>query len=92
MLLVRNLAAVVGAFTVAIILIVRPATLHGDEWRFVLPQTGSEHEYPPLRAIPLASEKPDDLKEKAEYRGASRRYAQLRYGSPSAARLAIVLD
>ena len=92
MSLVRNLAAVAETLTMAIIVIVRPATLHGDEWRFVLPQTGAEHEYPPLRAIPLASEKPDDLKEKAEYRGVSRRYAQLRYGSPGAARVAIVLD
>jgi hypothetical protein len=63
-----------------------------EQWQFVLPQAGAEHEYPPLRAIPLATEKPDDVKEKAEYRGSSRRYAQLRYGSPSAARVAIVVD
>jgi hypothetical protein len=63
-----------------------------DEWRFVIPQEGDEHEHPPLRAIPLLSEKPDDLREKAAYRGATRRYAQLRYGSPSAARVAVVLD
>lgn len=63
-----------------------------DEWRFVLPEPGGEHEYPPLRAIPLASEKPNDVQEHVEYRGSSRRYAQLRYGSPSAARVAIVVD
>lgn len=66
--------------------------LADDAWRWVLPEAGAEHEYPPPRAIPLASDKPDDLKETAEYRGASRRYAQLRYGSPSAARVAIVVD
>lgn len=63
-----------------------------DDWRFVLPEAGAEHERPPLRAIPLLSEKPDDLREKAAYRGATRRYAQLRFGSPSAARVAVVLD
>ena len=65
---------------------------YGSDWQFVLPPAGAEHEHPPLRAIPLSTEKPDDLKEKAEYRGASRRYAQLRYGSPGAARVAVVLD
>ncbi|HEV3340381.1 MAG TPA: hypothetical protein VG125_08485 [Pirellulales bacterium] len=63
-----------------------------EEWQFVLPEAGAEHEYPPLRAIPLANDVPDDIKEKAEYRGSSRRYAQLRYGSPNAARVAIVVD
>lgn len=63
-----------------------------DVWRWVLPQAGAEHEYPPPRAMPLASDKPDDLKETASYRGSSRRYAQLRYGSPSAARVAIIVD
>jgi hypothetical protein len=63
-----------------------------DDWRYVLPEPAAEHEYPPLRAIPLSNDKPDDVKEEIEYRGASRRYAQLRYGSPSAPRVAIVVD
>lgn len=63
-----------------------------DEFRFVLPQPGGEFEHPPLRALPLSTDKPDDLKEKPVYRGASQRYAQLRYGSPSAARVAVVVD
>ncbi|HEV7224876.1 MAG TPA: hypothetical protein VGN42_19355, partial [Pirellulales bacterium] len=63
-----------------------------DDWEFVLPPPGADHEHPPLRAIPLSADKPDDLQESAQYRGASRRYAQLRYGSPSAARLALVID
>ncbi|HVA50531.1 MAG TPA: hypothetical protein VNH11_29570 [Pirellulales bacterium] len=68
------------------------SALADEDWRFLLPEPGAEHEYPPLRAIPLAGEKPDDVTEKAEYRGSSRRYAQLRYGSRSAARVAIVVD
>lgn len=79
------LAAAVGFFVAA------PAAAK-DNWQFVLPDPGTEHEYPPPRAIALANEKPDDVKEEAEYRGASRRYAQLRYGSPSAPRVAIVVD
>ncbi|HVX14398.1 MAG TPA: hypothetical protein VHC22_24640 [Pirellulales bacterium] len=63
-----------------------------DAWKFVLPETGTEHAYPPLRAIPLASDKPDDVQEMVTYRGASRRYAQLRYGSPSAPRVLVVVD
>ena len=62
------------------------------DWQFVLTPPGAEHEHPPLRAVSLSTEKPDDLKEKAEYRGASRRYAQLRYGSPGAARVAVAVD
>ncbi|HEX5444614.1 MAG TPA: hypothetical protein VFW87_12320 [Pirellulales bacterium] len=69
-----------------------PAAVADDAWQWSLPEAGAEHEYPPLRAIPLASGKPDGLKETVQYRGASRRYAQLRYGSPSAARVAIVVD
>jgi hypothetical protein len=69
------------------------ASANADEaWRFVLPEPGAEHEHPPLRAIPLSADKPEDVKETAAYRGSSRRYAQLRYGSPSAARVAIAVD
>ena len=78
---------------IGVFLALAVAQARADEtWKFVLPEPGAEHEYPPLRAIPLASEKPDDVKEKVDYRGTSRRYAQLRYGSPSAARVAIVVD
>lgn len=63
-----------------------------DEFRFVLPRPGGEFEHPPLRAVPLSADKPEDLKEKAAYHGSSQRYAQLRYGSRSAARVVVVLD
>jgi hypothetical protein len=93
---VRHLAtpkSLVGRlFVGACVLVGMSNDSFASDWQFVLPPAGAEHEHPPLRAIPLSTEKPDDLKEKAEYRGASRRYAQLRYGSPGAARVAVVLD
>jgi hypothetical protein len=63
-----------------------------EAWRFVLPEPGEEHERPPLRAIGLSDNKPDDLLERATYRGSRQRYAQIRYGSPNSVRVAIVLD
>jgi len=63
--------AVRAAFRCVRGLIIFAAANHcfANDWQFVLPQPGAEHEHPPLRAVPLAAEKPDDLKEKAEYRG-----------------------
>ena len=61
-------------------------------WRFVAPASGDAFEYPPLRALALSREKPDDVVEKVTYRGHRRRYAQLRYGSPSSVRVTVVLD
>lgn len=64
----------------------------GDEWPYSLAPAGDAHEHPPLRAIALASERPEDLKEKVTYRGTQRRYAQIRYGSPGSIRVAVVID
>ena len=64
----------------------------GSEWRFVAPAPGDAFEYPPLRALALSREKPEDVVEKVTYRGHRRRYAQLRYGSPSSVRVTVVLD
>src|SRR5207248_3883440 len=61
-------------------------------WRYVVPPPGDAFESPPLRAIGLSSEKPEDLVLKATFRGRRQRYAQLRYGSPSSVRVTIVLD
>ena len=68
-----------------------PPSPDGD-WRFVAPAPGDAFEYPPLRALALSREKPDDVVEKVTYRGHRRRYAQLRYGSPSSVRVTVVLD
>jgi hypothetical protein len=64
----------------------------GEEWRYVLPPPGDAFEHPPLRAIALGREKPDDLREMVSYRGTRRRYAQVRYGSPGSVRVTVVLD
>jgi hypothetical protein len=72
---------------------VRPAQPAPEQaWRFVVPPPGDAFEHPPLRAIGLAREKPDDVRELAPYRGTSRRYGQLRYGSPGSVRVTVVLD
>ncbi|HZW31240.1 MAG TPA: hypothetical protein VFF52_11065 [Isosphaeraceae bacterium] len=61
-------------------------------WRYVVPAPGDAFESPPLRALGLASEKPEDLVVKVAFRGSRQRYAQLRYGSPSSVRVTVVLD
>jgi hypothetical protein len=61
-------------------------------WRFVLPAEGDAFEHPPFRALILSREKPDDVAEKAAYRGKSRRFAQIRFGSPGSVRVTVVLD
>ncbi|MBX6316303.1 MAG: hypothetical protein IRY99_25840, partial [Isosphaeraceae bacterium] len=63
-----------------------------EAWRYVVPPPGDPFEHPPLRALALSSEKPEDVVEKVAYRGQKRRYAQLRYGSPNSVRVTVVLD
>jgi hypothetical protein len=63
-----------------------------DEWRYVVPPPGDPFEHPPLRAIALSATKPPDLEETAHYRGKQRRYAQLRFGSPTSVRVTVVVD
>jgi hypothetical protein len=61
-------------------------------WRYVLPAPGDPFEHPPLRALGLGREKPEDVVERVAYRGGRRRYGQIRYGSPGSVRVAVVLD
>lgn len=61
-------------------------------WHFLLPAPGAPDEHAPPRALPLSAQKPDDVEELASYRGNSRRYAQVRFGSPSSTRVTVVLD
>ncbi len=61
-------------------------------WRYVVPPPGDAFESSPLRSIGLSREKPEDLIVKATFRGERQRYAQLRFGSPSSVRVAVVLD
>ena len=53
---------------------------------------GDPFEHPPFRALVLSREKPEDVSEKVAYRGTSRRYAQIRFGSPGSIRVTVVLD
>lgn len=68
------------------------AQADGAAWRYVVPEAGEVHEAPPLRALALSAVPPDDIVEKVAYRGAKRRYGQLRFGSPSSVRVTVVLD
>jgi hypothetical protein len=61
-------------------------------WQYVVPPADARHEYPPLRTLVLSETKPDDVREAVNYRGKRRRYAQIRYGSPRATRVLVVLD
>jgi hypothetical protein len=83
-------APVLLAFGLALIGAAAPAA--SDEWRLVLPGPGEPFEHPPLRALGLGARRPEDVIETASYRGTRRRYAQLRYGSPSSVRITVVLD
>ena len=56
-----------------------PPSSSGD-WRFVAPAPGDAFDYPPLRAIALSREKPDDVPEKVTYRGHRRRSHASRCG------------
>jgi len=60
-------------------------------WKYIVPKPGQPHESGPLRALSLSDEKPPDVEEEADYRGARRRYAQLRYGSPNSTRVAVAV-
>src|ERR1700679_2395327 len=87
--------------TVAVALTLAGA-LAGDElnpkpsasWRYVIPAPGDPFEHAPFRALVLSREKPEDLIEKIAYRGepARRRYARIRFGSPSSTRVTVVID
>ncbi len=82
-----------SALLTALLVVMPPGPPSPDSaWRFVAPPPGDAFEHPPLRALALTSEKPEDVIEKATYRGHRRRYAQLRYGSPSSVRVTVVLD
>jgi hypothetical protein len=81
-----------------ILLALTLAALAGDEpgtedaWQFVVPAAGDPFEHPPLHALALSGTRPEDVVEKVGYRGARRRYAQLRYGSPGSVRVTVVVD
>jgi hypothetical protein len=68
------------------------ALLFAQDWQYVAPKPGAEMEHSPFRALETSREKPEGLTEAATYRGKRRYYSQLRFGSPSSVRIAVVLD
>jgi hypothetical protein len=72
----------------------RSPTPEQPAWRYVLPAPGDPCEHAPFRALVLSRDKPEELIEKVTYRGdpARRRYAQVRFGSPSSTRVTVVVD
>jgi hypothetical protein len=77
--------------TVLAALVALPAAAAAT-WRFIEPPAGDPFAHPPLRALALGREKPEDVVEKVSYRGLRRRYAQVRYGSATSVRVTVVLD
>jgi hypothetical protein len=61
-------------------------------WRYVVPPPGGPFDHPPLRALALSDTRPEDVEEAVTYRGARRRYAQLRYGATNSVRVTVVVD
>jgi len=78
--------------TLVLLSVLAAGPAESPAWHYVRPGPGEAFESPPLRAVPLSEQRPDDLSERVEYRGRRRRYAQLRYGSPGSTRVTVVVD
>jgi hypothetical protein len=85
-------ARATSGWAIALALLGATASAAARDWRYVLPPPDDAFEHPPLRALTLSREKPDDIKEMVRYRGGRQRYTQLRYGSPGSVRVTVVLD
>jgi hypothetical protein len=60
-------------------------------WRYVAtPRADAAR--PVFRYVQLSGTKPDELREKAAYRGKKQQYARVRYGSDDSRRVAVVVD
>jgi hypothetical protein len=72
----------------------KPSAAAPTPWRYVVPAPGDPFEHAPFRALILSREKPEELIEKVAYRGdpTRRRYARVRFGSPSSTRVTVVVD
>jgi hypothetical protein len=74
-----------------------PVAVKGPEasnprWQYVVPPAGSAQRRPPLRAVPLATQRPEELTVGFEFAGDWQRFALIRYGDPDSNRVAVVLD
>jgi hypothetical protein len=72
----------------------KPSSADPAPWRNVVPAPDDPFDHAPFRALVLSREKPEELIEKVAYRGESarRRYARVRFGSPSSTRVTVVVD
>jgi hypothetical protein len=61
-------------------------------WLYVAPEAGVPGSSVSVRALPLSNQRPDDVVERAAFRGTRQRYAQIRFGSPNSVRVTVVLD
>lgn len=66
-------------------------TLAGD-WSYVVPPAGEALRRPPLCALPLSNERPEELRIGVALQGEWQSYGMLRYGDPDSTRVAVVLD
>jgi hypothetical protein len=77
---------------IQIALLLAAAVPEPGEWRYVVPPAAEAIASAPFRALPLSEVRPEDVLESATYRGQRRRYAQVRFGSPTSTRVTVVLD
>src|SRR5437867_2601840 len=56
------------------------------------PRPAPRMKHSSLRLLPLGEARPSGLKENVDYRGSRRRYGQILFGTPGAARVNIVVD
>jgi hypothetical protein len=92
--LLSALALSIAALATVGAQIARGSAAPPSEWHYIVPAQGDDFEHAPFRALVLSRQKPDELVEKAHYRGvpAERRYTQIRFGSPSSTRVTLVVD
>lgn len=61
-------------------------------WRYVAKVEPESPMRSVFRSITLSDQKPDDFREEVTYRGKTRKYAQIRYGSDDSRRVVVVVD
>lgn len=63
-----------------------------SDWRYHVPPEGDRLYRPPLRAVPLGTALPDDVRMEVEFEGAWQRFGILRYGEADSRRVVLALD
>lgn len=84
-----------NCFLAISVLLLQQLLLPAEEnpaWEYVIPEAGEAVEHAPLQPLRLAEEKPEEVRERARYRGTKRLYGLVRYGSPDSKRVVVVVD